>query len=338
MPWAFTMYCNCALRGQLLKYVVDLIDMAPRLTRILFLLAVFSFLFLSTTLVFYAQGYYYDLENQRFIATGGLYLESLPGKARVVINGEVTGRTPRFIDGLSAGFYRIIISRDGRQLWEKSLPVKPGEVTETGKIHLPLSSPVKTLIANDKVEELIRSGGEEKRPSADEFQLRVGPLQELALVDQSNIVALSSSGELIAFNLDVQDFVVLQDKVVWFKLDPDKEKVFLWEKDSLLDDENRYLGRVIWLRDQRRPYRQPAGSSAIVLVASGLEAPKAEWFLKGSAIVVLAGSGIEIVEVDGRGGHQRWRFFTGEVFDDAMVVDEKLYASQGGEWFAVKIF
>ncbi|MBU1038675.1 WD40 repeat domain-containing protein [Patescibacteria group bacterium] len=88
-------------------------------------------------LLFYLQGYRYDFTNNRLERIGALMADSLPLKADLFINDQITPhQTPVTVQSLHPQDYLVKLTRDGFQSWQKKLKVQPALVTFTGQVRL----------------------------------------------------------------------------------------------------------------------------------------------------------------------------------------------------------
>ena len=67
---------------------------------------------------------------KKVVREGGLVVQTEPSGAAVSINGRSVGRSPYEGKGLSPGIYRIRVTKEGFENWEKSELVEPGRKVE----------------------------------------------------------------------------------------------------------------------------------------------------------------------------------------------------------------
>ncbi|OGZ34639.1 MAG: hypothetical protein A2Y98_00025 [Candidatus Portnoybacteria bacterium RBG_19FT_COMBO_36_7] len=122
-----------------------------RSTRKLIFLGFFLFFLIITPgVILYATGYSFDWENRHFFKTGSLFLRSLPSGAQIKIDGELSGKTPAYINRLNPDPYQIEVSKNGFFTWQKKLIVQEQITTEARNILLVPQKPL-TRLANTNV-------------------------------------------------------------------------------------------------------------------------------------------------------------------------------------------
>ena len=86
--------------------------------------------------VFYAQGWRFDLEPFGFNKVGGIYLRSFPDDAAIFINGKYVDKKPgllnrgRFINNLFPKNYKLTLKSGGYYDWTENIQVSPSLVSE----------------------------------------------------------------------------------------------------------------------------------------------------------------------------------------------------------------
>src|SRR3989344_5153274 len=113
--------------------------------RIIFWIAVVLFLFGSYTVIKYAQGYRFDIQEMGFIKTGAILLKTFPKKSEVFVNQKYVDTTSLINGEFTKRFllpdtYNIEIKKSGKQLWRKQVQVKASEVSQFLSIYLPPES------------------------------------------------------------------------------------------------------------------------------------------------------------------------------------------------------
>ncbi|HEY4499632.1 MAG TPA: hypothetical protein VJH70_00660 [Candidatus Paceibacterota bacterium] len=126
--------------------------MTIRIRRTLFLFLTCLFFIVGTILVFYSNGWRFDFETFTIDKLGALYIEASPEGASVKIEKTDFYIEPGILknDILIANLfpknYRIEISKDLYQTWNKIIAVQPSLVTKMYPIILLPKQPVSTLI------------------------------------------------------------------------------------------------------------------------------------------------------------------------------------------------
>lgn len=115
--------------------------MTKKTRTILFFTCLFLFLLVAPLLIFYSQGYRFDLESKKLSQTGGLYLKATPKQSEIYIDGKLIKKTDFFfgstlIENLLPQKYKITIKKDGYYPWEKDLEIKEKTVTEAKSVVL----------------------------------------------------------------------------------------------------------------------------------------------------------------------------------------------------------
>lgn len=96
-----------------------------------------GFLALAPTLIFYTSGYRINPKKIAIERFGTLIADSRPTGARITLNDQPTRRmTPATIQSLPPGPYRIRFERDGYEPWEKTLDLRPEQVTFADNVRL----------------------------------------------------------------------------------------------------------------------------------------------------------------------------------------------------------
>lgn len=111
-------------------------DMTRIKRRLIFYFLVIVFIFVAPLTIFYATGYSYDLEKNKIVQTGGIYLKSNPSGAQIYLNEKLKNTTPSFLSRLTPNNYEIDIKKDGFYDWKKVLSVYPRLVTEARNVFL----------------------------------------------------------------------------------------------------------------------------------------------------------------------------------------------------------
>ena len=112
--------------------------MSLKKRRILLLIAIAIFLVLSPLIIFYASGYKYDWQRNRWLKTGAFYFQTYPSKVKVFIDQKSAGETPELTNYLLPGQYSILLKKKNYQTWQKRMTINQGLVTNVSNLILPL--------------------------------------------------------------------------------------------------------------------------------------------------------------------------------------------------------
>ncbi|MBI4358988.1 MAG: PEGA domain-containing protein [Candidatus Nealsonbacteria bacterium] len=115
--------------------------MTKRTRTLLFFFCSFCFLIITPLVVFYNQGYRFDLTTYRITKTGALYFRVSPRDSEVLLDGRLMKKTDFFfgsalIENLLPGNYSVEIRKEGYSPWRKNLEVKAMAVTEANNVVL----------------------------------------------------------------------------------------------------------------------------------------------------------------------------------------------------------
>lgn len=77
---------------------------------------------------FYANGYRFNIFNQKIIQTGVVSVESNIMGAQLSLNGKITGKTPKSTS-LEIGTYDVKVQKDAYYPWEKQINILEGKST-----------------------------------------------------------------------------------------------------------------------------------------------------------------------------------------------------------------
>lgn len=108
--------------------------------RILLLATSILFVLLAAPTLFYAQGY--RLNGLKLTETGGLFVASPLGGAKIYINNKFKRETSAFqhglfVQNLAPASYSVLIAKDGYWPWQKNLQVHERYVTEAKAFFVP---------------------------------------------------------------------------------------------------------------------------------------------------------------------------------------------------------
>ena len=248
--------------------------------RALFYSAAAVFLISSYVIILYAQGYKYSFSENRFFRTGAVYLK-INTSADVYVDDKLLGNTSFFnnsyrIEGLLPGRYVLRIQQNDYSIWEKSVTVDEGFVSEFSKIIL-LSKNEGGLEQLDKEIALIfpsspPTGGSTQAPST-------VSASQLFVLKKGILLTSAEEPEKIAEN------------VKGFALSKDNNKLAWWTANEIW---------VMWLNDASyQPYHKNGDKELITRFSTQIK--KAAWFRDEDHLVVDS-NGYKMLEIDTRGG------------------------------------
>lgn len=126
---------------------------------LLFIVTVLLFVTSTATLGGYAQGYRIDWEHTRITKTGGFFIKA-PAGSTVTIDEKPLKKvnilgTGILISNLLPREYRISVSKNGYEEWEKLLEVKAGLTTEIRNMILVRKDPIREEVSSGVVQFLM---------------------------------------------------------------------------------------------------------------------------------------------------------------------------------------
>lgn len=115
--------------------------MTRKTRTILFFLFAFLFIIITPLIIFYSQGYRLDFGTKKIVQTGGFYFTIWPSSADIHIDGKTMKKTDFFFGSifwqdLIPKNYKVTISKEGYQPWQKTLEIKERLVTEIKNVIL----------------------------------------------------------------------------------------------------------------------------------------------------------------------------------------------------------
>jgi len=125
-------------------------------TRLLILvICVVCFFVIAPMLVAYSMGYRFDLEKNKVVATGGIYVRTFPSAGQITIDSNISQKpgflaNSVFVQSLLPKDHTVSIKKDGYYDYSKTLPVKENEVTKLENVLL-----IKTFIGFKQTAEKI---------------------------------------------------------------------------------------------------------------------------------------------------------------------------------------
>lgn len=258
--------------------------MTKRFKRALFYSAVAVFLILSYVIILYAQGYKYSFSDNRFFRTGAVYLK-INTSADVYLNDKLLGNTSFFnnsyrLEGLLPGRYTIRTQKNNYSIWQKSVTVDEGFVSEFSKI---------LLLPRDE-------------KWLEELEKEISLIFPLSILKPDPIIASISEPFVIkkgVLSITGEEPEKLAESVKGFMLSKDKNKLVWWTANEVW---------VIWLNDSNyQPYHKKGDRELITRFSTQIK--KAAWFKGDDHLIVKLNppsrsgqDGHKILEIDTRGG------------------------------------
>lgn len=104
--------------------------MPLRLRQLIFAVLTLFFVISAPLIILYTAGYKYNINKNIVEKTGSLVLDSVPPKARILLNERDAHKlTPATFSHLLPDDYRIRLEKEGYYPWEKTLPVTSKRTT-----------------------------------------------------------------------------------------------------------------------------------------------------------------------------------------------------------------
>ncbi len=100
---------------------------------------------ISGVIMFFAQGYQFDIRNRNLEQTGILTINSVPEGALVYLNDVPQDVTNNSIQGLKPGSYQLRLEKTGYQPWSKKADITVGNVTQHTALLISLFPEIKPL-------------------------------------------------------------------------------------------------------------------------------------------------------------------------------------------------
>ena len=180
--------------------------MSRRVRRTIFYIFLVIFLILTPAIIFYALGYSLDLEKRTIVATGGIYLKSMPSGADIYIDNKSSGKTTKFIKHLLPKIYDLKITKTDFYPWEKKLTVEAELVAKATNILLIPSNPKISLKATE----------------SEEYLSFINPdKEELYYISKNNLYRIKDKKLLMQ---NVANYVIYKDGIIY--LDNVSGKIF----------------------------------------------------------------------------------------------------------------
>lgn len=212
---------------------------------------------LAPIIVFYTNGTRFNFDDNEYVSTGILSVDTNPSDATVMVGGEERGKTPVSVRFLTENEYAISLAKDGYFSWEKRLPVKANRVTwasvDIPKVYLlkksdavAVSSGILDSIQQDGTIIALSSKTltitNENNPK--ELQTITLPEQSTKIIDaRGSSVLVSGQTKLLLVNLGTKAVIELPknispEKVIWF----DETKI-MYIENTVLNKFDTVTGR-----------------------------------------------------------------------------------------------
>jgi hypothetical protein len=114
---------------------------------------IFTFLSLTSIVIFAASGYHMNWTNLSMEKTGLIWLRGEEKNIEILLNGKKKGKKiPIRLTNLFPGWYEITIKKEGYFTWRKSLNVEANQAYEVRNVML-FKKDQKPIAVNDQEEE-----------------------------------------------------------------------------------------------------------------------------------------------------------------------------------------
>jgi hypothetical protein len=116
---------------------------------ILFFLLVIAFAIVTPIVIFYSQGYRFDLENNKIVKTGGILIRSYPkNNLSLYLDDKLAPVKKMFFDNITPEEHTIIIEKEGYFTFEKAIEVEEKLITELHVVLFPENKEKEILLEN----------------------------------------------------------------------------------------------------------------------------------------------------------------------------------------------
>ncbi|MFH1551483.1 MAG: PEGA domain-containing protein [bacterium] len=258
--------------------------MTHRARRVFLCATILFFILATPSVLLYAWGYTFDWESKKLVLTGGIYLKSIPKKAKVELDNKITKETPVFIKRLLPKYYQIKVSKQGFHSWQKKLKIESKLVTEVKNILLiPLNPEIEVINENIPINFSLKEFLSQKE-SNDIFYIQI-PSYILYKTDKNNsfqeqisltplpqnqtyeifaskdkrIAVLSNTNQLYLLNPETKIFELISQDVKGVRFSDNNKKMlyftdseiwihFLQDKDSkeMITRISQKIKQAIW--------------------------------------------------------------------------------------------
>lgn len=277
----------------------------------LILIASFALFFiLGSFLVSYAYGYKFDLDNLKWVKTGGAAVKANADGANIFIDGRKAGSIPFLSNvftekNLLPGQYSLKVEKDGMPSVSKNIEVVSGQVAQLIHVYLPQKDEIADFIASRPEEKPIPysiSGGDgllyEKNSSADK-KLSTDPVY----IENFTLKFFNDKFYLVSNDTEAAGLFLLNSEGKWNQiytrplidaaLSPDNKKLALIGENEI---------NVLWLKDESEAPYFRQGYNELIL-RSNQKIEKAFWFKTDWHLIYLTANGeTHFLELDPTGG------------------------------------
>lgn len=293
--------------------------MSKKQRRVLFLISIVVFAFLSYVTTLYAFGYKYDFLNDHFVKTGVIHLKSQTD-ADVFINDRRVGRTNFWANsfsrsGLLSREYKVRVEKEGYHPWQKTVSVSEGVVSDFSNIFLVKKDLVASPENKKNSSQALDAGSADQKKLASIssfFSTSAKNIKKSQKHDGYIYILLGFGREKLLYKIK-DDFSkkdleseLLGSGVEGFLFSGNKEKIAWFSKTEVW---------VQWLKDSSyQPYKLQGEKELLMRTSKVVRS--IELYPTDEHIFVLLGNEIEFVELDGRSERNRYK-----IFEDFLIKD-----------------
>jgi len=254
--------------------------MTRKFRRFIFLIFTIFFVVCSIIVVLFAQGYRFNFNSLKIVKTGGIFIKTSTGGAKIYINDKYVESTSgilshsTLISGLAPKNYNVFIYKESYYPWNKTVEVKNGMVIELNSILL--------------------------------FPLELKKIKIIELPSQaiSGFAINNSTIEIKNNKTKILNVYDLNDSKL---LSSEKFKAATSSEESISPDKNKklyILNNQIWidyLNDIKKEPVKNAGEKELIIA---YESPINffDWFNDSEHLIWFANNNLTIAELDNRGG------------------------------------
>lgn len=268
------------------------------------------FFIFGAFLVFYAQGYKFDVREFNWIKTGGLAVKANADGAEILMDDRVVGKIPFFSNtftkkNILPGEYSLRIEKNGVPSISKNVEVKSGQVAQLIHIHLAEKEEIENFIAGRDEEKPIpylisnrdgllyeKTGKENKKISNEPVYIKNFKLKAFG----GNFYLASNDIRAPGlFSLDSEGNWdnIFDRPLIDAALSPDGKKLALAGENEI---------NVLWLKDESEaPYFRQGHSELVLRIGRKIE--DVFWFKTDWHLIYLTSNGENhFIELDPTGG------------------------------------
>jgi len=254
--------------------------MTKKFRRFIFLIFAIFFAFSSIVVILFAQGYRFDFNSLKIVKTGGIFIKTSTGDAKIYINDKYVESTSGIlshsilISGLTPKNYNVFVYKENYYPWNKTVEVKNGMVAELNSVVLfPLE------LKKIKIVEL---------PSQ--------VISEFAINNSTIEIKNDRSKIINVYNLS--DGKLLSSEK--FKKATSSEEIISPDKNKSLYISDNQLW-INYLNDTKKEPVKNAGNKELIAT---YESPLSffDWFSDSEHVIWLNNNELTVAELDNRGG------------------------------------